>query len=317
MATRSSSRTNFPVLVGMGGWQLESFDKHFFPQNPPRNFRKLRFYSRFFDTVEVNATFYTTALNRKNAERWLDDVADNKEFLFTVKLYKGFTHDFTATEGDVRNVLELLTTLANNNRLAGVVAQFPYSFANDPERRSYLERLAKALREHVLFVEVRHNSWNTPETVAFFRENGLHPVNTDLPHIKRHMPFTNVSLNGLAYYRMMGRNSKTWDRARKTAGAENERYLYKYGLDELSDLVSRIRSLTPPIRRVLVIFHNDPNANSLADGYHIRHIFLPEEKLKAPESLLRAFPVLATFTVVASEEAADQREPMLFPEETS
>jgi len=47
------------ILIGMGGWMLPSFEGTFYPADAGKGFRKLQYYSRFFDMVEVNATFYT------------------------------------------------------------------------------------------------------------------------------------------------------------------------------------------------------------------------------------------------------------------
>ncbi len=45
------------VYVGMGGWDLEPFNRLFYPPRMRKGFRKLEYYSQFFDHVEVNATF--------------------------------------------------------------------------------------------------------------------------------------------------------------------------------------------------------------------------------------------------------------------
>ncbi len=124
------------IYIGMGGWDLEPFNKVFYPPRPRKGFRKLEYYSQFFDSVEVNATFYSTALGPDHARRWLDDVAANKNFVFTVKLFHGFTHTFDATHSDVGSVHHLLEPLARADKLGGVLIQFPYSFTNIKERRA-------------------------------------------------------------------------------------------------------------------------------------------------------------------------------------
>ena len=84
------------IVVGMGGWDIPSFHNVFYPPEIGRGFRKLEYYARFFDLVEINATFYTTSLSHAQAQQWLEDVRGNERFLFTLKLFRGFTHTFDA-----------------------------------------------------------------------------------------------------------------------------------------------------------------------------------------------------------------------------
>lgn len=302
------------VFVGMGGWQLEPFNGVFYPANPPRGFRKLEFYSRFLDAVEINATFYTTALNPKNVQQWLGDVSQNKNFVFTVKLFKGFTHDLNATQEDIRSVHQLLLPLADNDKLGGLIIQFPYSFTSEPERREYLARLAKAFHQYILFVEVRHNSWNTEDMKHFFQDHELHVVNVDLPGFKRHIPLTDAAWGGLAYFRMMGRNVETWDRSYPRDGERSvsDRYRYRYSEEELQHLLELIDRVRPQAGKIYVVFHNDPEANSLFNGFQLRRLLKPTENLAAPENLVKTFPQLREFTMPVVVERSPEASPTLF-----
>jgi uncharacterized protein YecE (DUF72 family) len=284
------------VYVGMGGWDLEPFSKVFYPPRPKREFRKLEYYSQFFDSVEVNATFYSTSLTADHARRWLEDVSANKEFVFTVKLFQGFTHTYEATHDDVRAVHRMLEPLATAGKLGGLLIQFPYSFTNISERRMYLMQLAKAFHPHRLFVEVRHNSWNSPLMYNFFQENKLHLVNVDLPGIKQHMPLTCQTWNGAAYFRLMGRNALTWDRpfSKHPSGKYlvNDRYQYLYDDRELRHLVTMIEQMRLRADKTFVVFHNDPQAQSLVNGFQLRHLLRHKHRVLVPQNLVTMFPVL-------------------------
>ena len=290
------------IVVGMGGWQLEPFNGVFYPSHPPKGFRKLRFYSRFFDMVEVNATFYSTDLGARNARRWLDDVSGNERFIFSVKLFKGFTHTMDARHRDVKNVRSLLDFLASMDKLAGLIMQFPYSFDKKKDRLPYLEKLAKAFSDHTVFIEVRHDSWNNRATMDFFEKNKLHLVNVDLPKMKRHMPLTEIGWGGVGYFRMMGRNSQTWDAGLpKLEGELSDRYQYRYSVEELREVKVKVEGLGKKGSTNFVVFHNDPQANSLYNGFQLRHLVNPKERLKAPASLISAFPSLAGFVELQEE----------------
>lgn len=286
------------VIVGMGGWQLEPFNGPFYPLNTPKGFRKLEFYSRYFDIVEVNATFYTNALLPRNAYQWMQDVSANTKFKFSVKLFKAFTHSMDATRGDIKQVHGLLEPLAAEEKLSGLVMQFPYSFVHNPTHRAYLTKLSNAFSRFYLFIEIRHDSWNDPVALAFLRENNLHLINVDLPKIKKHMPLTDVAWGDAAYFRLMGRNAKDWDRSgTRSSGksaSESGRYLYRYAEEEIAEIVTVVKTAALKMDETVVIFHNDPNGYSLLNGFRFRHLLGHEKAIDIPPSLLATFPQLGT-----------------------
>jgi len=284
----------------MGGWQLEPFNGSFYPPGSQKGFRKLEYYSHYFDVVEVNATFYTNTLTRSNAHQWLQDVSGNEDFKFSVKLFRAFTHSMDAKQGDVKSVHRLLEPLAGEGKLVGLVMQFPYSFVSNEANRAYLVKLGKAFSQVRCFVEVRHNSWNSPEMMDFFHENGLHLVNVDLPKFKKHMPLTGIARGDCAYFRLMGRNAKDWDRglagAVKRTASESGRYLYRYSEQELREIAEVVRTSAMSVADTVVVFHNDPNGYSLLNGYQFRHLLKHDKTMNVPERLLTMYPELEDFT---------------------
>lgn len=283
------------VKVGMGGWDLFPFDRVFYPRKRTKGFRKLEYYSLFWDFVELNASFYNNRFTKHHAAKWLEDVSSNKRFCFAVKLYRGFTHTFNVTREDVLRIHRFLEQFAAEGRLAGLLIQFPSSFTNTPEKRRYVMQLGRAFQLHTLYVEVRHHSWNNGLTFNFLLENKLQLVNVDLPGIKKHMPLTCEAWNGTAYFRMMGRNVLTWDRPwrinEQKTHLVSDRYLYKYSDLELEKLFGLIEMIRKKVNKVFVVFHNDPNANSLVNGFQLRHL-LEKRKLLVPSNLVQARPEL-------------------------
>jgi uncharacterized protein YecE (DUF72 family) len=285
------------ILVGMGGWDLPPFDGLFYPSSKKRGFRKLEFYSRFFDFVELNGSFYNPSFTPSQVRQWLRDVEANERFVFSVKLFRGFTHERDASGRDVLSVRRLLDQLVSGGRFGGLLLQFPYSFRNTQNNRKHFLNVCTFFREYPRFVEVRHNSWNSPPVVKMFDEAGVIPVNVDLPQIQNHMPLTTLVRNGFSYFRLMGRNRETWEQPwnvdERGTHLVSDRYLYHYSSLELTELGAAIRSTTRTASSVFVVFHNDPQANSLVNGFQMRRLLSPESVLTAPASLLRAFPVLS------------------------
>ena len=273
------------IFVGMGGWEYGVFNKIFYPPKTAKGFRQLEHYCQFFDNVEANATFYNAAFTPEHAKRWLDEISGNKKFVFTVKLFRGFTHTFDATNDDVRSIRSFLEPLAESGKLGGLVMQFPYSLMNTPEHKKYIRQFSKVFYPHRIFVEVRHVSWNNRSTFEFLQENKLHYVNVDLPSMKRYMPFTTEAWDGAAYFRMMGRNKTL------TGHPElDDRSVYFYDKRELGDLYSRIKHVQPVTGSIFTVFHNVADS-ALINALQLRHRFEQSEHTSRPEDFVS--PVMA------------------------
>ncbi|HUL43302.1 MAG TPA: DUF72 domain-containing protein [Bacteroidota bacterium] len=287
------------IHIGMGGWDLVPFDGRFYPATRTKGFRKLAYYSHFFDLVEINSTFYNTAFSPAQIGKWLEDIAENPEFMFTVKLFRGFTHTFDATNADALAVNRLAGTLASVERFGGLLIQFPLSFANTPDHRDYLAHLASAFNTFRMFLEVRHNSWNSAAMYDFFRELKFHPVNVDLPRIGRHIPFNTLAYDGAAYFRLMGRNSAAWRNPwRKEEDGKHmvsDRYRYQYSDQELGEIALAVKQAGSWNDTKFVVFHNDPEANSVYNGFRLRKLISPRSPIRVPRRTITAFPSLAEF----------------------
>jgi uncharacterized protein YecE (DUF72 family) len=59
----------------------------------------VEYLSRFFDTVEINTSFYGPP-KAETTRKWTEHVAGNARFRFTAKLWRGFTHERNATAED-------------------------------------------------------------------------------------------------------------------------------------------------------------------------------------------------------------------------
>jgi uncharacterized protein YecE (DUF72 family) len=276
------------VFIGMGGWELPPFDGIFYPSKQEKGFCKLEYYSRFFDLVEVNATFYNSSLSPQQSSQWIKDVTANERFVFTIKLFRGFTHTFNATKNDALAIHRLLEPLREAKIFGGLLIQFPSAFTKSSSRLAYLIKLRAAFPEDRLFLDLRHRSWNEESFYKFCHENGFNLSNIDLPRLPGHIPFNSFAWDGVAYFRMMGRNGSAWNKRRS-----NDRYLYHYSEEELQDLVERIKHLNA--QTTYIVFHNDRQAFSLVNGRQVEHALRPSKHLNAPTKLLTAFPQLKTF----------------------
>src|SRR6202046_5926661 len=80
------------ILVGPAGWSYSDWTGIVYPSRRPRGFHQAAYLSEFFDTIEINTSFYNP-LRAEMAAEWLKRVAANPRFLFTAKLWQKFTHE--------------------------------------------------------------------------------------------------------------------------------------------------------------------------------------------------------------------------------
>ena len=84
-----------PVRVGCSGWNYASWKDEFYEGKPARLW--LQHYARYFDTVEVNSTFYRLPL-KTSVARWVEETPPN--FVFAVKASRYLTHVKRLTDLD-------------------------------------------------------------------------------------------------------------------------------------------------------------------------------------------------------------------------
>jgi uncharacterized protein YecE (DUF72 family) len=168
MAHSSASR----IRIGIGGWSYEPWRGAFYPEGLVQR-RELEYASRHLTSIEINSTFYG-AQRPESFARWHDETPD--DFVFAVKAPRFATHRKALAEAgaSVARFLEGgVTRLAD--KLGPINWQFDPGKHFDPDDFArFLELLpgeADGLRlRHAL--EVRHDSFCTPEFVALAREHG-------------------------------------------------------------------------------------------------------------------------------------------------
>jgi uncharacterized protein YecE (DUF72 family) len=278
--------TGLPTRVGVAGWSYPDWDGIVYPKNP--RFDALSYLASFFDTVEINSSFYRIPTAR-TASSWARRAAVNPEFRFTLKLYKGFTHERTAAPSDERAFADAVAPLTEAGVLGAVLLQFPWSFKNEPESRDYLRGVLERFGRYPLVVEVRHSSWNQPEFYGFLEERGVGFCNIDQPLIGRSLAPSKRATGPVGYIRLHGRNYRDW--FREDAGRD-ARYDYLYSEGELDPWLEKISEVSETASSTYVIANNHFRGQAVVNALQIRSR-IEGRKVAAPPSLIEHYPVLA------------------------
>ncbi len=273
--------------IGIGGWEHEAFDQGFYPGVDITGLEKLRYYARFFETVEVRPTFWDDTLTANDAAEWATAVSDNRRFLFNIKLHHSFTHKKELSLHSARRMRGILQELARNDRLGAVLVQFPYSFTNTSAHRFHLVKLGQLFSGFPLHVEFRHESWNQPTLGSFLAEASLCSVAADLPRVKQFMPFTASFVGETAYVRLHGRNEKGW-----LLNGMDTRYDYLYNSREIRELVRRVTALSQKCQNIIVVFNNTTGGKAIANALQLAAALREGKRVLVPQATLTAFPQL-------------------------
>ena len=311
------ARTRTEYRVGCASWLDASLlaEGHFYPRASMSAEARLRWYARFFASVEVNATFYAIPAER-TAQQWAERTPDH--FDFAVKAHAMMTGHNPKPErlppqiraalprrlpltkhGEIdrksipKEALGLvfdafrasIAPLADAGKLSYVLFQLAPWIGYSPKALDYLASLPERLPGLHLAIEFRNSSWvprHTDETLDFLSRHGLAFVGLDSPW----QPFISAATTDWAIVRLHGRNLKGWQAQMKgERPTVAEKYDYVYDPRELAGLAGAAKRFDGLVRRVHVTFNNNRADYPIRNGLEMRRLFGQEapdpEALKA------------------------------------
>jgi uncharacterized protein YecE (DUF72 family) len=307
------------IRVGTAGWSYKDWEGVFYPPGMTRRKRHpLELVARCFDAVEINTSFYGH-IKPELAKLWARIANDvNPSFVFTAKLHRSFTHSplsameptsaasIRPNDQDERLAREGLEALAATGKFGALLIQFPVSFKNTALNREYLETLLRQFIEHPRAVEVRHSTWNNPETIAYFAERNVSFCNIDQPQIGRSLEPTSHVTSAIGYVRLHGRNYDQWFEAEKSA----DRYNYFYKISELTGWKDRIEQIAQRAKITFVVTNNHFEAKAGVNALQLKHM-LTGRRVLAPEPLLQHYPELKNIADPLGETSQGKNLPLL------
>lgn len=248
------------LRVGTSGWSYKEWETVFYPKGEKN---KLSYYSRYFDTVEIDSTFYAYP-KRAMIQGCARTTPDN--FVFTAKLPKLITHDKKldvekGVDRDVYRFLHDMKPLMDARKLGPLLIQLPPSFAYETGL-GRLIRFFEILPTDVKFaIEFRNESWLRPETWDLLKKCNIANTVVDEPLL----PPDTVVTADFAFVRFHGRGAAPW-------------YNYRYSDKEIQLWVSRIKEVAAATAHSYAYFNNHFRGNA------------PENALKLLKELGRATP---------------------------
>jgi uncharacterized protein YecE (DUF72 family) len=298
----SHQREGQMLYIGTCGWSYEDWKSVVYAA--AGRVDPLSYMARYFDALEINVSFYRD-VPAAMAASWLRRLEPFPDLRFTAKLHQRFTHqrEGPLEPAEFRESLAGLEPLLEAGRLAALLAQFPWSFRDEPQQREWLQSLAACCERCRLVVELRHDSWLSAEAIEFLRALGVGFCNIDQPRLNHCIPPTELVFSPIAYVRLHGRNHARWfdhDEA-------HERYDYLYTERELDEWVPRIRRIAEQAETTFVFTNNHYRGQAPANALELK-AKLSGQPVEVPALLLDSFPELAKIALPADE----QRQRRLF-----
>ena len=295
------------IKVGTAGFSYKEWENIVYPASF-KSTERLAYVSQFLDLVEINSSFYGPI--RPNAGRtWCKAVAGNRDFVFTAKLYRAFTHSPVAVvestsaktirfeAKDIDDTKAGFDALAEQNRLGAVLVQFPMSFKQTNENRAHIEGLIHRFREYPLVLEVRHASLTAAEVLRWLTELNVGLCNIDQPLLGRAIRPGSHATGHVGYIRLHGRNYKEW--FSETTNAR-DRYDYLYSKKELMPWKERAEEVAAKTDETFVVTNNHNLGKAAVNALELLNL-LNGLKVKAPAPLIEAYPQLASIAVPLPE----------------
>ena len=285
------------IYIGIAGWSYPDWKgivvtRASSPCPAGTKTDQLKFVSGFVDCIEINSTFYRPPFE-KTAGQWLERVAERKDFFFTAKLHRDFTHEGRLDAGMVRQFHDGFKPMLSAGKLNHLLAQFRYDFEDTGSNRRHLLEVVKNFSVAFnIAVEVRHKSWEKPDALHFLGGLGVTVCNLDYPTTYNSFDLHRCTIGKSGYFRLHGRNAEKWF----SKAGRDETYDYYYNDAELAQIKSRIDELAAAYQYLVVIANNHYRGAELANALELKCL-VSGKRQPVPEGLLKAYPQLSKIAI--------------------
>jgi uncharacterized protein YecE (DUF72 family) len=225
------------LLFGTSGWSYKEWVGPFYEQSK----KKLSYYIRFFQTTEINSTFYRYP-SRSTVYGFYRTAPPG--FKFSAKLPQLITHEKRLNpdlkvKNDLLRFLELMEPLRANQKLGAILIQLPPSFVFERDNENLASFLELLPEEFEFAIEFRDHSWLKNETWGLLKKNNIAYTIVDEPLLPPEIQIT----ADFAYIRWHGRGVRPW-------------YNYHYSREELEEWVPKVKTVRKKVDKIYGYFNN-------------------------------------------------------------
>ena len=245
------------VHIGTSGWHYKHWVGMFYPERTAAS-KMFALYSRQFDTVELNNSFYRLPSSETFGE-WRD--AAPPGFIYAVKASRFITHNLKLKnpQNALDNILSRTEVLGK--KLGPILFQLPPRWQKNVERLN--EFLSALPKYHRYTFEFREPSWHSEDVYAVLRKHNvaycIHEIagfHTDLTLTAN---FTYVRLHGPG--------------AGKYEGSYTDAQLQRWA--------AQIEALKKTLKAIYIYFDNDQAGFAAANALRLKQLVKPTRTREA------------------------------------
>ncbi len=232
---------NSLVHIGTSGWSYDHWIGRFYPEDVRKN-KWLGYYSKEFDTVEINSSFYHLP-KPKTFTNWNENT--KKDFLFSVKVSRYITH--IKRLKDCREPLGRLfeSAVELGGKLGPFLFQMPPNLKKDGN--VFREFLGMLPGNYKYAFEFRNESWFSEDIYELLEKYNCAIVISSSPGF----PYREKITGNICYIRMHG---------------SGELYRSCYSKDELKKISALVKKNLNKNIESYVYFNNDADANAIINA---------------------------------------------------
>ena len=271
---------NYPETPNKGGWTGVFY--------PEKSTKRLLYYSKIFNTVEIDSTFYHRFYSKMTRGTFIGMTrATPEKFQFSIKVPETITHRkrLSIDKGailDLEEFLDKISPLKEANKLGAMLIQLPPSFTVDEfiDMEGFLDRLPHLNSNNHYYqyaIEFRHPSWNTEGPWEMLKQYNIAAVITDSPAKENLQFLSNIIVTAdHSFVRFHGRNIK-----------DHYWYNYLYSQQELDSWVNKINEIRSQTKILRIYFNNHYGGNAVINALQFKEMILGSALTKSEQEALK------------------------------
>ena len=250
---------NYPDNADKGGWTGVFY--------PDKDTKRLRYYTQFFNTAEMDSTFYEKFYSYMTKGTFIGmSRATPEKFQFSIKVPETVTHvkRLDIEKGAMTSFEEFLdkiSPLRTANKLGAILFQLPPSFTVSDFKNieKFLDRLPTS-DGYEYAVEFRHPSWGTEGPWEMLKHYNIAAVLTDSPPSENLQYLSDVIVTAdHSLVRFHGGNAKGhyW-------------YNYLYSKQELKPWVEKVDQIRNQTKILRIYFNNHYGGKAVVNALQFK-----------------------------------------------